>query len=68
LSSAQANSSQDPIFKIIRAKWTGGVVIEYLLCRHEALTSNSNPIREKKKSKSTGRGGMAHGSSGRALG
>jgi hypothetical protein len=31
----QANSSQDPISKISRAKWTGGVaqVAEHLLCK-----------------------------------
>jgi hypothetical protein len=32
---AWANSSQDPISKITRAKWTGGVAqaMEYLLCK-----------------------------------
>jgi hypothetical protein len=34
------NSSQDPISKITRAKWTGGVaqVVKHLLCKHEALS------------------------------
>jgi hypothetical protein len=51
-SSAQANSSQDPNFKIIRAKCTGGVaqVVEYLLCKWEALSWNSSLIRKKKYS------------------
>jgi hypothetical protein len=36
---AQANRSQDPISKITRAKWTGGVAqaAERLLCKCEAL-------------------------------
>jgi hypothetical protein len=39
---AQANSSQDPISKITREKWTGGVAqaVEYLYCKHKALSSN----------------------------
>jgi hypothetical protein len=38
------NSSQDPISKITRAKWTGGVaqVLEHLLCKCEALGPNHN--------------------------
>jgi hypothetical protein len=38
----------DSISKIIRAKWTGGVAkdIEHLLCKHEALSSNSNPTKK----------------------
>jgi hypothetical protein len=49
--SAQANSSQDPISKITRAKWTGGVVqtIECQLCKLEALTSNPCPTKNKNK-------------------
>jgi hypothetical protein len=43
---AQASSSQEPIFKITRAKWTGGV--EHLLCKCEALSSNPNTIKKKK--------------------
>jgi hypothetical protein len=40
---AQANSSQDPIFKITRTK-----MVEHLLCKHEALSSNFIPtIKEK---------------------
>jgi hypothetical protein len=40
-----------PISKIARPKWTGGVVqaIEFLLCKHEALSSNSSSIKKKKK-------------------
>jgi hypothetical protein len=39
---AWVNSSQDAISKIIRAKWTEGVVqaVEHLLCKCEALSSN----------------------------
>jgi hypothetical protein len=39
---AQANSSGNPISKIIRAKWTGGMAEEgqCLLCKYEALSSN----------------------------
>jgi hypothetical protein len=36
-----------PISKIIRAKWTEAV--EYLLCKHEALSSKSSPTKKKKK-------------------
>jgi hypothetical protein len=41
---AWANSSRDSIFKITRAKWTGGVAqaVELLLCKSEALSSNSS--------------------------
>jgi hypothetical protein len=47
---SQANSLQDLISNITRAKWTGGVaqVVEQLRCKHEALCSNPNL---KKKSK-----------------
>jgi hypothetical protein len=40
---ARENSSGDPISKITRAKWTGGVaeVVESLLCKCEALSSMS---------------------------
>jgi hypothetical protein len=46
-----------PISKITRAKWAGGVaqVVEHLLCKDKALSSN--PIPTKKKS---GGGGMDH--------
>jgi hypothetical protein len=42
-----------PISKITRAKWTGGVtqVIEYLLCKREALSSNPTGARNKKRKK-----------------
>jgi hypothetical protein len=50
----QANSSQDPIFKITRAKWIGGVaqvvkslLCENLLCNQEALSSNASPTKKK---------------------
>jgi hypothetical protein len=53
---AQANSLQDPISKIGRAKWTGVFVqaIEYLLCKHKDLSSNPNPTLKKKKVLSAG--------------
>jgi hypothetical protein len=40
---AWANCSQDSISKITKVKWTGGVAqaIECLLCKCEALSSNS---------------------------
>jgi hypothetical protein len=43
---------RDPISKITRAKWTRGVaqVVEWLFCKHEALGSNLNPMKKKKKS------------------
>jgi hypothetical protein len=49
LRTARANSSQDRIFKISRAKWTGGVAqaVESQLCKCEALSSN--PVSSKKK-------------------
>jgi hypothetical protein len=49
-SPAQENSSQDPIFKITRVKWTGGVaqVVEHLFCKGEALSSNPSPTKEKR--------------------
>jgi hypothetical protein len=45
------NSPQDPISKITKAKWTGGVTqaVESLLCKCKALSSN--PILTKKKKK-----------------
>jgi hypothetical protein len=45
---AQANSSQNPFSKIIRAKWTGGVAqaVVYLLCNCKALSSNSSPTKK----------------------
>jgi hypothetical protein len=51
LRSAQANSSQDLISKITRAKWTGDVarVVEHLFCKFD-LSSNPSPTREKKNS------------------
>jgi hypothetical protein len=49
--SAWANSSQDPVSKIARAKWTGGVaqVVKHLLCKCEVLTSNPSPNPNKQK-------------------
>jgi hypothetical protein len=40
----QANSSQDPISKRTRAKWTGGVAqaAEYWLCKCNDRRSNPN--------------------------
>jgi hypothetical protein len=44
---AWPNSSRDPIAKINRAKWTGGVAheVERLLCKHKVLSS----LQRKKK-------------------
>jgi hypothetical protein len=38
-----------PISKITKAKWTRGVavVVENLLCKHEALSSNFSPPEKK---------------------
>jgi hypothetical protein len=47
---AQANGFWDPPSpKINRAKWNGGVAhaVEHLLCKHEALGSNTCPIKKK---------------------
>jgi hypothetical protein len=48
---AQANSSQDFISKITRAKQARGIakVVEYLLCKSEALSSNSSSTKKRKK-------------------
>jgi hypothetical protein len=47
----QANSLQDPISKITRAKWTAGVAqaVEHLLCKCKALSSNHIPPKEGRK-------------------
>jgi hypothetical protein len=39
-----------PYIKITRVKWTGGVtqMVECLLCKGEALSSDPNPIKNKK--------------------
>jgi hypothetical protein len=54
LRSTWTNSSRDPIPKITRAKWTGGVAqaLEYLLCKHEAKCKPQS--RQKQKTKSIG--------------
>jgi hypothetical protein len=51
LRAAQENSSQEPHLQNNQAKWTGGVVqeVEHLLCKHEALSSNSRVTKKKKK-------------------
>jgi 2,3-bisphosphoglycerate-independent phosphoglycerate mutase len=48
---AWANKLQDPISKTTRAKWTGDMaqVVEHLLFKRDALSSNSHPIKRKKK-------------------
>jgi hypothetical protein len=48
-----AISYRNPISKISRAKWTGGVAqaVEYLFCKHEALGSNPRPTKKCKKDK-----------------
>jgi hypothetical protein len=46
---AWANSLRDLSFsKIARAKWAGDVaqMVEYLFCKHETLSSNSNPTKK----------------------
>jgi hypothetical protein len=42
-----------PISKLIRAKWTGGVdqAVKHLLCKYEAQSSNSSPIKKERKKK-----------------
>jgi hypothetical protein len=42
-----------PISKISRAKWTGGIdqVVEFLLWKCEALSSNPSPTKKKKQPK-----------------
>jgi hypothetical protein len=44
----RANSSFDPVSKIIRAKWLGGMtqVAEHLLCKLKALSSNPSPTKK----------------------
>jgi hypothetical protein len=44
---------RDPILKITRAKWTGGVAqaVEHLLCKCKALSSNLSATKKKKKKK-----------------
>jgi hypothetical protein len=46
-----ANSSQNLIFKITRAKWTRSVakVVECLPCKYKALSSNHSPTSQNKK-------------------
>jgi hypothetical protein len=50
---ALANRSQDPIFKINRAKLSGGAVhvVEPLPCKCETLSSNPSPAKKKKEKK-----------------
>jgi hypothetical protein len=50
---AQANSSQDPISKITRAKWSGDVaqVVDPLPCKHEFKTPVPPKKKKKKKNK-----------------
>jgi hypothetical protein len=45
-----ANSLQDPISKITRTKWTGGVakVVEHLLCKHKTLSSKPQSHKQNK--------------------
>jgi hypothetical protein len=52
-STARANSSQDLISKITKAKWTAGVpqAVKHLLCKHKALSSNPSFTKKKKKKK-----------------
>jgi hypothetical protein len=41
----------DTISKITRAKWTGvaAQVVDHLLCKHEALSSNPSPTKKRKE-------------------
>jgi hypothetical protein len=52
---ARENSSQVPISKIKRAKWSRGVtqVVEHLVCKHKALSSNSNATKQKRQRQKT---------------
>jgi hypothetical protein len=45
--------NETPISEITRAKWTGGVaqVVECMLCKHRALSTNPSPTKKKKKKK-----------------
>jgi hypothetical protein len=36
------------ISKITRAKWTGDVAVECLLCKHRAMSSNPSPTKKNK--------------------
>jgi hypothetical protein len=53
LRSAAANSLWDPISKIARVKWTGGVVrvAVHMLCEYETLTANPSPAPHPPKKK-----------------
>jgi hypothetical protein len=48
---AQGNSSQDPISKITTKKWTRGMaqVVESLLCKGKAMSSNPTLTNNKTK-------------------
>jgi hypothetical protein len=50
---------ETPISKIARTKWTGSVaqVVEYLLCKHEALSLNPSREKKKKEGRKEGRKG-----------
>jgi hypothetical protein len=50
---AQAKSSQEPISKLSKEKWTGGVaeVIKCLLWKYKTLSLNHSPTKKKKKKK-----------------
>jgi hypothetical protein len=53
LRSAWASSSQDPIYKITKPKWTGGMAqaIEHLLCKCEDKNLNPSPTKKKQNKK-----------------
>jgi hypothetical protein len=42
---------ESPISKITRVNWTEGTAqtVEHLLCKHEALSSDTNNTKKKKK-------------------
>jgi hypothetical protein len=46
---------QDSISKVTRAKWTGDMAhtLEYVLCKHEALSSNPSSTKTKQNKKKT---------------
>jgi hypothetical protein len=52
---AWENSSQDTAYKIIRAKWRLDVaqVVEHLLCKSEAPSSNPSPIKPNETKQTT---------------
>jgi hypothetical protein len=42
------NSSQDPVSKVTRVKWTGGMAqgVQHVFCKHGTLSSNPSPTKK----------------------